>query len=108
MKIALSLTSALDGKQRTIFAAFPDFIAFENKYNRSVAKFEAELTLTDLAYLGWHAEKRLKKTGLDFESWWDCTFSVAGRRTTNAVHNVGVPSMESHSPRQVVSKHGKT
>ena len=69
MKIALSLTSALDGKQRTIFAAFPDFIAFENKYNRSVAKFEAELTLTDLAYLGWHAEHRLKKTGLDFESW---------------------------------------
>ena len=71
MKIALSLTSALDGKQRTIFAAFPDFIAFENKYNRSVAKFEAELTLTDLAYLGWHAEHRLKKTGLDFESWCD-------------------------------------
>ena len=71
MKIALSLTSALDGKQRTIMAAFPDFIAFENKYNRSVAKFEAELTLTDLAYLGWHAEKRLKKTGLDFESWCD-------------------------------------
>jgi len=39
------LTSALDNKQRTIIAAFPDFIAFENKYNRSVAKFEAELSL---------------------------------------------------------------
>jgi hypothetical protein len=50
-------------------AAFPDFIAFENKFNRSVAKFETELTLTDLAYLGWHAEHRLKKTGLDFDSW---------------------------------------
>ena len=71
MKIALSLTSALNGEQRTIIAAFPDFIAFENKYSRSVAKFEAELTLTDLAYLGWHAEHRLKKTGLDFESWCD-------------------------------------
>ena len=71
MKIALCLTSAEDGKQRTIVAAFPDFIAFENKYSRSVAKFEAELTLTDLAYLGWHAEHRLKKTGLDFESWCD-------------------------------------
>ena len=71
MKIALELTSALDGKSRKIVAAFPDFIAFENKFNRSVAKFETELTLTDLAYLGWHAEHRLKKTGLDFESWCD-------------------------------------
>ena len=52
MKIALELTSALDGKSRKIVAAFPDFIAFENKFNRSVAKFETELTLTDLAYLG--------------------------------------------------------
>ena len=69
MKIALSLTSALDGKQRTIIAAFPDFIAFENKYNRSVAKFEAELTLTDLAFIAWHSEHRQKKTGLDFDSW---------------------------------------
>jgi hypothetical protein len=71
MKIALELTSALDNKSRKIVAAFPDFIAFENKFNRSVAKFETELTLTDLAYLGWHAEHRLKKTGLDFESWCD-------------------------------------
>ena len=71
MKIALELTSALDGKSRKIVAAFPDFIAFENKFNRSVAKLETELTLTDLAYLGWHAEHRLKKTGLDFESWCD-------------------------------------
>jgi hypothetical protein len=69
MKIALEVTSALDQKTRTVIAAFPDFIAFENKFNRSVAKFEAELTLTDLAYIGWHSEHRQKKTGLDFDSW---------------------------------------
>jgi hypothetical protein len=69
MKIALEVTSALDQKTRTVIAAFPDFIAFENKFNRSVAKFEAELTLTDLAYIGWHSEYRQKKTGLDFDSW---------------------------------------
>ena len=69
MKIALEITSALDQKTRTVIAAFPDFIAFENKFNRSVAKFEAELTLTDLAYIGWHSEHRQKKTGLDFDSW---------------------------------------
>jgi hypothetical protein len=69
MKIALDIVSAVDGKERTIVAAFPDFIAFENKYSRSVAKFEMEMTLTDLAFLAWHSEHRQKKTGLDFDSW---------------------------------------
>ena len=69
MKIALDIVSAIDGKERTTVAAFPDFIAFENKYSRSVAKFEMEMTLTDLAFLGWHSEYRQKKTGLDFDSW---------------------------------------
>ena len=69
MKIALDVVSAVDGKERSIVAAFPDFIAFENKYNRSVAKFEMEMTLTDLAFLAWHSEHRQKKTGLDFDSW---------------------------------------
>ena len=69
MKLALEVTSALDQKKRTVVAAFPDFIAFENKYNKSVASFEAEVTLTQLSYLAWHAEHRTKKTGLDFESW---------------------------------------
>jgi hypothetical protein len=69
MKIALEIISAVDGKQRITTAAFPDFIAFENKYSRSVAKFEMEMTLTDLAFLAWHSEHRQKKTGLDFDSW---------------------------------------
>ena len=69
MKIALEVTSSLDQSKRTIIAAFPDFIAFEQKFNKSVAKFEAELTLTDLGFLAWHAEHRTKKTGLDFDSW---------------------------------------
>lgn len=69
MKIALRVTSALDQSERTIMASFADFIAFEKKFSKSVAKFEAELTLTDLAYLAWHSEHRQKRTGLDFDSW---------------------------------------
>ena len=69
MKIALEVTSSLDQKKRTIIAAFPDFIAFEQKFSKSVARFEAELTLTDLGFLAWHSEHRQKKTGLDFDSW---------------------------------------
>jgi hypothetical protein len=69
MKIALEVTSSLDESKRTIIAAFPDFIAFEQKFNKSVARFEAELTLTDLGFLAWHSEHRTKRTGLDFDSW---------------------------------------
>lgn len=69
MKIALEVTSALDQSKRTIMATFPDFIAFEKNFSKSVAKFEAELTLTDLAFMAWHSEHRQKKTGLDFDSW---------------------------------------
>ena len=69
MKIALEVTSSLDQKKRTIIAAFPDFIAFEQKFNKSVARFEAELTLTELGFLAWHSEHRQKQTGLDFDSW---------------------------------------
>lgn len=69
MKIALVVTDAASQVERKISASFPDFIAFEGHFNRSVAKFDVEVTLTDLAWLAWHAESRLKKTGLDFDSW---------------------------------------
>ena len=91
MKIALDIVSAVDGKTRTTIAAFPDFIAFENKYNRSVAKFEVEMTLTDLAYLGWHSEHRTKKTGLDFGSWINEVESLSIGSSADAV----IPPLES-------------
>ncbi len=91
MKIALDIVSAVDGKTRTTIAAFPDFIAFENKYNRSVAKFEVEMTLTDLAYLGWHSEHRMKKTGLDFDSWINEVESLSIGSSADAV----IPPLES-------------
>lgn len=91
MKIALDIVSAVDGKTRTTIAAFPDFIAFENKYNRSVAKFEVEMTLTDLAYLGWHSEHRTKKTGLDFDSWINEVESLSIGSSADAV----IPPLES-------------
>lgn len=69
MKLAFEVTNAHDHQTRTIIAAFPDFIAFEEKYKKSVASFDEGVTLTQLSFLAWHAEHRMKKTGLDFESW---------------------------------------
>ena len=75
MKINLEVTT-LDAVTTKVSAQFADFIAFENEKNRSVANFQTELRLTDLAWLAWHAEKRTKKTALKFEEWIETVDSV--------------------------------
>jgi len=75
MKINLEVTT-LDSVTTKLTAQFADFIAFETEKNRSVANFQTELRLTDLAWLAWHAEKRTKKTALKFEEWIETVDSV--------------------------------
>ena len=50
MKIALTVTDN-DGKKHEVIARFGDFVAFERTWNRSVAKLETEMRLTDLAWI---------------------------------------------------------
>ena len=75
MKINLEVTT-LDAVTAKVSAQFADFIAFENEKNRSVANFQTELRLSDLAWLAWHAEKRTKKTAMKFEEWLETIESV--------------------------------
>jgi hypothetical protein len=75
MKINLEVTE-LDGVVNKVTAQFADFIAFEREQNRSVANFQTELKLTDLAWLAWHATKRTKKTALKFDEWIETVDSV--------------------------------
>lgn len=75
MKINLEVTT-LDNVTTKVTAQFADFIAFEREQNRSVANFQTELKLTDLAWLAWHAEKRTKKTAMKFEEWIETVESV--------------------------------
>jgi hypothetical protein len=75
MKINLEVTT-LDGVTSKVTAQFADFIAFEGAKNRSVANFQTELKLTDLAWLCWHAQTRLHKTQLKFEEWTETVESV--------------------------------
>jgi len=75
MKINLEVI-ALDGVVNKVTAQFADFIAFEGEKNRSVANFQTELRLTDLAWLEWHATKRTKKTAMKFEEWIETVESV--------------------------------
>ena len=57
MKIALRVTYN-DGTTSDVDAVFADFVSFERTWQRSVTKFEAEIRLTDLAWLAWSAEAR--------------------------------------------------
>ena len=68
MLITLNIkyTSGLEEK---CVAALPDFIAFEQEFDRSIAKFEQEMRLTDFAWLGWHTQVRAKKTVAPFDEW---------------------------------------
>jgi predicted DNA-binding ribbon-helix-helix protein len=75
MKINLEVTT-LDAVTTKVSAQFADFIAFENEKNRSVANFQTELRLSDLAWLAWHAEKRTKKTAMKYEEWLETIESV--------------------------------
>ena len=74
MKIGMTVKFD-DGTDKKVEAVFADFVAFERTWNRSVTKFEQELRLTDLAWLAWHSEKRLKRTALAFDPDWIATVS---------------------------------
>jgi hypothetical protein len=69
MKIALTVQYT-DGETRDVTARFADFVSFERTWSRSVANFEREIRLTDLAWLAWSAETRLRNTTLKFDPDW--------------------------------------
>ena len=92
MKINLEITT-LDNVTVKTTAQFADFIAFETEQNRSVANFQTELKLTDLAWLAWHSQKRTKKTILKFEEWIETVDSVEVG-TDSAV----IVPLENHQP----------
>ena len=56
---------------KEIVCSARDLVAFEDKFNRLVAKLESEFKLTDLLFLAWHSEHRRKETKKDFDAWLD-------------------------------------
>ena len=74
----------IDGSSADVDAVFADFIAFEKERRRSVVKLDADMQLTDLAWLAWHAEKRLGKTALKFDPDWVSTVRSVEVRNDNA------------------------
>ena len=64
------------GESTDVVCSARDLVAFEDKYQRSVARLEHEMRLTDLLFLAWHSLNRQKQTTKDFESWLDVVESI--------------------------------
>jgi hypothetical protein len=65
-----------DKTEQDVVCSAKDLVAFEDKYQRSVARLEHEMRLTDLLFLAWHSLYRQKLTPKDFESWLDDVESI--------------------------------
>lgn len=75
MRIILRVELA-DGSKEDVVCGAKDMVAFEDKYQRSIARFEQEMKLTDLLFLAWHSLTRQKKTTKDFDTWLDDVESI--------------------------------
>lgn len=94
MKLSMKV-SFTDGTSKDVTARFADFVAFERTWSRSVARFEHELRLTDLAWLAWSAETRARATTAKFDPDWIGT-----------VENVEVAESKADSPLETTPQVG--
>jgi hypothetical protein len=70
MKMNLRVTDN-NGTVEEVECNIRDFVAFESHWNRSIARLEEEMKITDLVWLAWHSISRRKLTKDDFENWLD-------------------------------------
>lgn len=61
--------SFLDGTEESVSCIAADLVAFEAKFDLSVARLESDVRITHLFFLAWHALKRTGKTSDEFEKW---------------------------------------
>lgn len=74
MNLVVTFTN---GERQKVKALLPDFVMFERTWNRSVANFEKEIRLTDIAWIAWRTQTRLGTTAKPFEpDWLNTVFSV--------------------------------
>jgi len=59
----------LDDTEKTVTCIAADFVAFETKFDLSVARLDKEIRMTHLFFLAWHGLKRAGQAGDDFDKW---------------------------------------
>ena len=74
MKLTLRIEFA-DGTTKDVLVSAADMVAFEDKFNVSIAKLD-DPRIGWLLYLAWHSEKRRKQTGAEYEQWLELVDSI--------------------------------
>ena len=74
MKITLQLTF-LDGSTHDVLVSAADMVAFEDKFDLSIARLD-EARISWLLFLAWHSEKRRKATDKPYEEWIDLVETI--------------------------------
>jgi hypothetical protein len=67
----------LDETVKECVAVAADLIAFETKFDLSVARLEKEVRMTHLFFIAWHVEKRTGQTTDEFEKWVEAVAMVS-------------------------------
>jgi hypothetical protein len=65
------LITFIDGTSREVTAIISDLMAFEDKFDKSVADFQKGVRLSWLVFIAWKAESRTKATSLEFDDYAD-------------------------------------
>jgi hypothetical protein len=58
-----------DGTTRDVVGKAADVVAFEERFDLSMASLQNNVRMTHLFFLAWHVEKRTGATSDDFEKW---------------------------------------
>lgn len=77
MKINLQITYIDSDTKKDLVAVAADLVAFETKFNLSIASLQSDTKLTHLFFLAYAVEKRTKAIkDVDFETWLETVESV--------------------------------
>jgi hypothetical protein len=74
MKLTLRIEFA-DGTHKDVVVSAADMVAFEDKFNVSIARLD-DPRIGWLLFLAWHSEKRKKQTDKEFEAWLDTVETI--------------------------------
>lgn len=80
MKLNLQIEFS-DGTEKTVTTSTADLVAFEDKYEVSVAQLGRDTRISWLLYLAWHAEKRTGSTKLPYEKWVETVDGIGDSET---------------------------